>query len=107
MSAILPIRPPSRSTLFPYTTLFRSFATQSVLAIQNARLFREIEDKGRQIEAANRQDRKSTRLNSSHGYTSYAALSSINRIAGAAFDTSGAVLPGATVTLAKQLAGGS
>ena len=34
--------------------LIRTFATQSVLAIQNARLFREIEDKGRQIEAANR-----------------------------------------------------
>ena len=31
-----------------------TFATQSVLAIQNARLFREIEEKGRQIEAANR-----------------------------------------------------
>src|SRR5437773_7511018 len=34
--------------------LLRTFATQSVLAIQNARLFREIEAKGRQIEAANR-----------------------------------------------------
>jgi GAF domain-containing protein/anti-sigma regulatory factor (Ser/Thr protein kinase) len=34
--------------------LLRTFATQSVLAIQNARLFREIEDKGRQLEAANR-----------------------------------------------------
>jgi GAF domain-containing protein len=34
--------------------LLETFATQSVLAIQNARLFREIEDKSRQIEAANR-----------------------------------------------------
>jgi signal transduction histidine kinase len=34
--------------------LLRTFATQSALAIQNARLFREIEDKSRQIEAANR-----------------------------------------------------
>src|SRR5919106_516868 len=34
--------------------LLRTFATQSTLAIQNARLFREIEDKGRQLEAANR-----------------------------------------------------
>jgi GAF domain-containing protein len=34
--------------------LLQTFATQSVLAIQNARLFREIEDKGRQLEAANR-----------------------------------------------------
>ena len=33
--------------------LLKTFATQSVLAIQNARLFREIEDKSRQIEAAN------------------------------------------------------
>ena len=34
--------------------LLKTFATQSVLAIQNARLFREIEDKSHQIEAANR-----------------------------------------------------
>ena len=34
--------------------LLKTFATQSVLAIQNARLFQEIEDKSRQIEAANR-----------------------------------------------------
>ena len=34
--------------------LLQTFATQSVLAIQNARLYREIEDKSRQIEAANR-----------------------------------------------------
>ena len=34
--------------------LLQTFATQSVLAIQNARLFREIEDKSREIEAANR-----------------------------------------------------
>jgi signal transduction histidine kinase len=34
--------------------LLKTFATQSTLAIHNARLFREIEDKGRQIEAANR-----------------------------------------------------
>jgi signal transduction histidine kinase len=32
--------------------LLEAFATQSVLAIRNARLFREIEDKGRQIEIA-------------------------------------------------------
>ena len=35
-------------------SLLRTFAAQSALAIQNARLFREIEDKNRQIEAANR-----------------------------------------------------
>jgi GAF domain-containing protein len=34
--------------------LLQTFATQSVLAIQNARLYREIEEKSRQIEAANR-----------------------------------------------------
>src|SRR5262245_53326031 len=34
--------------------LLKTFATQSTLAIQNARLFREIEDKSRQVEAANR-----------------------------------------------------
>jgi signal transduction histidine kinase len=41
---------------FPPETvgLLQSFATQSALAIQNARLFREIEDKGRQLEAASR-----------------------------------------------------
>jgi two-component system, NtrC family, sensor kinase len=34
--------------------LLTTFATQSALAIQNARLFREIEDKSRQLEAASR-----------------------------------------------------
>jgi GAF domain-containing protein/anti-sigma regulatory factor (Ser/Thr protein kinase) len=34
--------------------LLKTFATQSVLAIQNARLFREIEEKSQQIDAANR-----------------------------------------------------
>jgi signal transduction histidine kinase len=34
--------------------LLETFATQSALAIQNARLFHEIEDKGRQLEAASR-----------------------------------------------------
>jgi signal transduction histidine kinase len=41
---------------FPAQTieLLRTFATQSALAIQNARLFHEIADKGRQLEAASR-----------------------------------------------------
>ena len=41
---------------FPATTidLLRTFAAQSALAIQNARLFSEIEDKSRQLEAASR-----------------------------------------------------
>ncbi len=34
--------------------LLKSFATQSALAIQNARLYRELEDKGRQLEIASR-----------------------------------------------------
>jgi signal transduction histidine kinase len=34
--------------------VLKTFATQSALAIQNARLFREIEEKGRQLEAASR-----------------------------------------------------
>src|SRR5262249_44002164 len=39
---------------FPKRTvhLLQTFAAQSVLAIQNARLFREIEDKSRQLESA-------------------------------------------------------
>ena len=37
-----------------WSNLLQTFATQSALAIQNARLFREIEEKSRQIEAANR-----------------------------------------------------
>ena len=36
----------------PVIDLLKTFATQSALAIQNARLFREIEDKGRQLEKA-------------------------------------------------------
>jgi two-component system, NtrC family, sensor kinase len=41
---------------FPVATieLLRTFATQSALAIQNARLFREIEQKSRELEAASR-----------------------------------------------------
>src|SRR2546429_4133767 len=73
------IRRPPRSTLFPYTTLFRSAGH---------------DDAGRQMGDAHRgvgdvdvlsagaagavgvdaQDRKSTRLNSSHGYISYAVF---------------------------------
>ena len=39
---------------FPQNTvdLIKTFAAQSVLAIQNARLFHEIDDKGRQLEVA-------------------------------------------------------
>jgi signal transduction histidine kinase len=44
----------SESSSIHQVRLKQTFATQSVLAIQNARLFREIEDKSKQIEAANR-----------------------------------------------------
>src|SRR2546429_1143687 len=69
------IRRPPRSTLFPYTTLFRS-----VLALldQQRRARGVGEVRVRQPDrAAGAQvgvDRKSTRLNSSHGYISYAVF---------------------------------
>src|SRR2546422_4030358 len=72
------IRRPPRSTLFPYTTLFRSI--QRVGADQPAAggcpidlrpaLQLAIELPLRQFDG----DRKSTRLNSSHGYISYAVF---------------------------------
>src|SRR2546429_2387074 len=79
------IRRPPRSTLFPYTTLFRSLldsgATPKVVQRQlrhsDARTTLEIYghvvgDAHR--EAVEKVDRKSTRLNSSHGYISYAVF---------------------------------
>ena len=45
-------RPESGSFSHEVVNLLQTFATQSVLAIQNARLFREIEDKGHQLEIA-------------------------------------------------------
>src|SRR5262249_26134639 len=45
--------------------LLQTFATQSVLAIQNARLFREIEEKGRQLESAS-QHKSQFLVNMSH-----------------------------------------
>src|SRR2546429_5084161 len=58
------IRRPPRSTLFPYTTLFRSWFWFGLGHYREAR---------RRIETA-LEDRKSTRLNSSHGYISYAVF---------------------------------
>src|SRR2546430_10314208 len=62
------IRRPPRSTLFPYTTLFRSFTAGPVqfFAIDGNNLT------PRQL--AWLQDRKSTRLNSSHSQISYAVF---------------------------------
>src|SRR2546429_7053695 len=80
------IRRPPRSTLFPYTTLFRSLTVSGVrplpargalrsefaynVAANKAALF--IADAFAHL--APSLDRKSTRLNSSHGYISYAVF---------------------------------
>src|SRR5687768_18200350 len=93
------IRRPPRSTLFPYTTLFRSLGRvyghlESVLDEVRAGIGRveEEEDEAEAAAAAAARlgvepparagedsarfprDRKSTRLNSSHGYISYAVF---------------------------------
>src|SRR2546422_7655260 len=68
------IRRPPRSTLFPYTTLFRSQR-------EDLRHLRVARPPSRQSKGdilphveVGEQDRKSTRLNSSHGYISYAVF---------------------------------
>src|SRR5439155_9907093 len=62
------IRRPPRSTLFPYTTLFRSMGSpESICRPSNAR-------STSWCSAALHQDRKSTRLNSSHVAISYAVF---------------------------------
>src|SRR2546422_8522888 len=70
------IRRPPRSTLFPYTTLFRSALLRHAIGPEpeGARLHirRSEPDLGSYLEV--RTDRKSTRLNSSHGYISYAVF---------------------------------
>src|SRR2546422_10433799 len=81
----LMIRRPPRSTLFPYTTLFRSL----LAARPPQPLDRAAREPHRFHDAAERpnlrdpvhgparrfgRDRKSTRLNSSHGYISYAVF---------------------------------
>src|SRR5947199_3695204 len=63
------IRRPPRSTLFPYTTLFRSHS-----GVRNARLPRAPGRPRGERAHALRQDRKSTRLNSSHLGISYAVF---------------------------------
>src|SRR2546422_5399776 len=73
------IRRPPRSTLFPYTTLFRSEPHRRVARLHGQP--RQIDADapfpgGRDLERgeAGVEDRKSTRLNSSHGYISYAVF---------------------------------
>src|SRR5687768_18329626 len=66
----LMIRRPPRSTLFPYTTLFRSSRSGRPRAGGG----RGCRARGRRSRPASPADRKSTRLNSSHGYISYAVF---------------------------------
>src|SRR2546422_5642163 len=84
------IRRPPRSTLFPYTTLFRSYKItvnecwdllrkkkvrplvyEADLSEEQARRIITSEEEGAGPDI---RDRKSTRLNSSHGYISYAVF---------------------------------
>src|SRR2546430_7436357 len=68
------IRRPPRSTLFPYTTLFRSRAPRAGRVSPRRRVTAVDEDR-RRVRAARRDaDRKSTRLNSSHSQISYAVF---------------------------------
>src|SRR2546430_9391433 len=64
------IRRPPRSTLFPYTTLFRSLPC---LQQQESVILSYLEDRV-QIRILASLDRKSTRLNSSHSQISYAVF---------------------------------
>src|SRR2546427_8132647 len=77
------IRRPPRSTLFPYTTLFRSALWERVLGVNLTGPFlacrRAIpimleQGGGRIVNTASEADRKSTRLNSSHSQISYAVF---------------------------------
>src|SRR2546429_3393021 len=68
------IRRPPRSTLFPYTTLFRSRPALARALRDPLRHGRGQLDLLPAAEAPGGRDRKSTRLNSSHGYISYAVF---------------------------------
>src|SRR2546422_6716200 len=81
------IRRPPRSTLFPYTTLFRSRSALKdhlVCQLRRPRSVLRFRADGDRAAVGDRQrlrgrgaagrDRKSTRLNSSHGYISYAVF---------------------------------
>src|SRR2546430_8026661 len=78
------IRRPPRSTLFPYTTLFRSEAELAKTDQESQALLRKADALVNQVMAMNQQqeqhrttaqkDRKSTRLNSSHSQISYAVF---------------------------------
>src|SRR5256885_7532626 len=71
------IRRPPRSTLFPYTTLFRSKQSRELLEEAHVAV-EEQPDIGNAVaqhrDPLRAQDRKSTRLNSSHLVISYAVF---------------------------------
>src|SRR3712207_8200113 len=73
------IRRPPRSTLFPYTTLFRSVLEPYLQRVAGVGLVAAGDDDRRRLDALERiqrleRDRKSTRLNSSHANISYAVF---------------------------------
>src|SRR2546422_7713792 len=74
------IRRPPRSTLFPYTTLFRSILLVSGVAYlcggyaARKPAARRLPPQDHASADHRDRDRKSTRLNSSHGYISYAVF---------------------------------
>src|SRR2546422_7670683 len=70
------IRRPPRSTLFPYTTLFRSSKNRNLIFSAGAQMVLPSHDTVLRAfdKRETTQDRKSTRLNSSHGYISYAVF---------------------------------
>src|SRR2546429_5336168 len=69
------IRRPPRSTLFPYTTLFRSpLGRQDRWEVEPFLAFGWSPHEVVTIQGQIVGDRKSTRLNSSHGYISYAVF---------------------------------
>src|SRR2546429_3687170 len=76
------IRRPPRSTLFPYTTLFRSRQLGVHVAVRDNGVQQEFPEEADRIalrilrdqDRHDVLDRKSTRLNSSHGYISYAVF---------------------------------
>src|SRR2546430_17284055 len=70
----LMIRRPPRSTLFPYTTLFRSPAEAIAVLEPAVQTCREKNFVGQLMRGLTRLDRKSTRLNSSHSQISYAVF---------------------------------
>src|SRR5437588_8716685 len=67
------LRRPPRSTLFPYTTLFRSMNVESMRILRDQKDLPQPQDIG-PIDLTGGEDRKSTRLNSSHTVISYAVF---------------------------------